>query len=174
MTRPIITMIAAIGRNNELGRNGKLIWEFQDDMAYFIENTKGRVIIMGRKTFVDCIGHPLAGRINVVITSNKDADGVKDGVYYVPNMQQAIEVAKSICTIHSISEIIIIGGETTYRRGMRYADGLYITHIDAVCPDADSYFPPIDPVVWRPMWNNPTVDKETGIPFTITGYSLIV
>lgn len=172
MARPIISMIAAIGSNREIGKKGKLIWSLQDDMAYFVENTKGKVIIMGRKTFADCIGHALADRINIVVTSKPGTE--EDGVFYVKTVKEAVEAAKAFCTLNGITEIVFIGGELTYKHGMRYADALYITHVEANDPDADSFFPLIDPALWKPVFANPSVDKETGIKFTITGYTAII
>lgn len=172
MTRPIISAIAAIGANREIGKKGKLIWNLKDDMAYFVENTKGKVIIMGRKTFVDCIGHALEGRINIVVTTKPGT--LADNVHYVTNVKEAIEAAKAYCTLHGIGEIVFIGGELIYKHAMRYVDALYITHIEASDPEADSFFPIIDPALWKPLFANPSVDEATGIKFTITGYAAII
>ena len=34
-----ITMIAAVGKNLELGRNNDLIWRFKEDMKFFIRSS---------------------------------------------------------------------------------------------------------------------------------------
>ena len=46
-----LTMIAAIGKNRELGKNNDLIWHLPTDLKFFREQTKGHTIIMGRKIF---------------------------------------------------------------------------------------------------------------------------
>ena len=172
MARPVISMFAAIGKNREIGKKGKLIWNFPEDMAYFINNTKGKVIIMGRKTYVDCIGAALEDRINIVISNA--ASEKEPNVYLVKTMKEAIEVGKAFCTLNNVSEICIIGGERTYKHGMRYADALYVTHIEAEDSEADAFFPAIDPDLWNPIFSTPCVDPETQIPFQITGYASVL
>ena len=46
-----LSMIAAIGKNNELGYENKLLWHLKEDMQFFRKTTTGKTIIMGRKTF---------------------------------------------------------------------------------------------------------------------------
>ena len=47
----MITIIAAAGENNELGKNNDLVWHLPDDFKRFKQLTTGHHIIMGRKTF---------------------------------------------------------------------------------------------------------------------------
>ncbi|MBQ8083620.1 MAG: dihydrofolate reductase, partial [Clostridia bacterium] len=63
----MFTIIAAIGRSNELGKDGDLIWHLPSDMKFFRETTSGHTIIMGRKTF-DSLGRVLPNRHHVVLT----------------------------------------------------------------------------------------------------------
>lgn len=63
-------MVAAIGKNRELGKDNKLLWHISDDLKHFKEVTSGHVVIMGRKTF-ESIGRPLPNRVNIVITRDK-------------------------------------------------------------------------------------------------------
>jgi dihydrofolate reductase len=69
MKKTIISIIAIIGKNRELGKDGKLLWNIPEDMKRFKKLTTGHVVIMGRKTF-ESIGKPLPNRINIVITKN--------------------------------------------------------------------------------------------------------
>ncbi len=46
-----ISIIAAVGKNLELGKNNDLIWHFKEDMKFFKQTTTGHTVIMGRKTF---------------------------------------------------------------------------------------------------------------------------
>ena len=73
-----ITIIAAIGENNELGLDNKLIWNIKEDLKRFKKLTTGHSIIMGRKTF-ESIGKVLPGRRNVIITRIKE--------YFHPNIE---------------------------------------------------------------------------------------
>ena len=65
-----ISMIAAVGKNLELGKGNDLIWHFKDDMRFFKEKTTGNTVIMGRKTF-ESLPHALPNRRNIVITTDK-------------------------------------------------------------------------------------------------------
>lgn len=129
-----ISMIAAIGKNNELGKGNDLIWHFKDDMKFFKEITTGNTVVMGRKTF-ESLPHALPNRRNVVITTN--ADYVADGAEVVTSIEEAIEVTKN-------DNVFIIGGGRIYTEFLPYSDKLYLTEIDANCDDADTYFPSFD------------------------------
>ena len=63
----MISIIAAIGKNRELGKNNKLLWHIPEDFKWFKEKTLGHVVIMGSKTFAS-IGRALPGRINIVVS----------------------------------------------------------------------------------------------------------
>ena len=46
-----LTLIAAIGKNRELGKNNDMIWHLPQDLKFFRQETSGHTIVMGRKTF---------------------------------------------------------------------------------------------------------------------------
>ncbi|MBU2575599.1 dihydrofolate reductase [Patescibacteria group bacterium] len=130
---PTISAIAAIGKNRELGKKGKLIWSIPEDMRHFKEKTKGHPIIMGRKTY-ESIGKPLLNRTNIVVTRNADFDAL--GCIIVSSVEDAIEEAKK----HDAQEIFIIGGGQIYEQAMCLTDKLYLTIVDE-SSDADTFFP---------------------------------
>ena len=43
-----ITMIAAVGKNLELGKDNDLIWHFKEDMKFFKNMTSCHPVVMGR------------------------------------------------------------------------------------------------------------------------------
>lgn len=129
-----ISMIAAIGRNRELGKGNDLLWKIPDDLKRFKQITKGHPIIMGRKTY-ESIGRPLPGRTNIVIT--RDKTWAADGVAPVESMDEALSLGKME---PGNDEIFIIGGGQIYELGLSYADELYLTLIED-SKDADSFFP---------------------------------
>lgn len=130
-----ISMIAAIGRNRELGRGNKLIWKIPSDLKRFREITRGHPVIMGRKTY-QSINQLLPGRTNIIIT--RDPDFKIEGAVVVGSLEQAIEKAK---TEPGSDEIFIIGGAQIYALAMPYADKLYLTIIDAEDSFADAFLP---------------------------------
>lgn len=128
-----ISMIAAVGKNLELGKNNDLIWHFKEDMKFFKETTMGHPVIMGRKTF-ESLPKALPGRKNIVISTNPEYKA--DGAEVVASVEEAIKLAEAENT-----DAFVIGGGRIYTEFLPYADNLYLTEIDAECPDADTYFP---------------------------------
>ena len=45
-----ITLIAAIGKNRELGKNNDLIWHLPEDLKFFKEQTVNKPIVLGKNT----------------------------------------------------------------------------------------------------------------------------
>ena len=129
-----ISIIAAVGKNLELGRNNDLIWHFSADMKFFKTVTTGHTIIMGRKTF-ESLPHALPNRRNIVITNNKNIQFDGAEVCY------SVEEAKELCRDE---DIFVIGGGKIYSEFIESADKLYLTEIDDSCDDAQVYFPKFD------------------------------
>lgn len=127
-------MIAAIGKNRELGKGNDLLWRIPEDLKRFRSLTKGHPIIMGRKTY-ESIGRPLPERTNIVVTRDKDWSA--EGVLPVASIDEAIQLAK---IKPGNDEIFIIGGGQIYELGLPFADRLYLTLIEDF-KDADSFFP---------------------------------
>lgn len=126
-----VSMIAAVGKNLELGKNNDLIWHFKEDMKFFKDTTMGHTVVMGRKTF-ESLPKALPGRKNIVISSN--AEYQAQGATVVTSVEEALQIADN-------EEIFVIGGGKIYAEFLPYADKLYLTEIDAECEDADTYFP---------------------------------
>ena len=131
-----ISLIAAIGKNRELGRDNKLLFQIPEDMKFFKEKTTGHAVIMGRKTF-DSIGRPLPNRTNIVITRTPSSQVSTINVKYVDSLEEAINEAKAV----ESEEAFVIGGAQIYEQAMPYADKLYLTLVDAEVKDADAFFP---------------------------------
>jgi dihydrofolate reductase len=146
----MISLIAAIGKNNELGKDNTLLWKLPADMEHFKKITSGHPVIMGRKTF-ESIGKPLPNRQNIVIT--RDKTYMRDSVDVVHSLEEAIKSAETSPQPSpgkgEGAEIFIIGGAEIYKQAMPLADKLYITHIDAEDKNTDSFFPEIIPIVWN-------------------------
>ncbi len=129
----IVSAIVAIGKNREMGVDGKLPWHIPEDLAFFKEKTVGKPIIMGRKTY-ESIGRPLPKRTNIVVTRNTDYTA--EGVVVVHSVEDALAEAQK----EAPEEVMIIGGAEIYKLAWEHIDKLYITQIDATF-EADTYFP---------------------------------
>ena len=134
-----ISLIAAIGKNNELGKNNTLIWKLPGDMKFFRETTINHTIIMGYNTYLS-IGKPLPKRRNIVLTSKNI--NINDIVVY-HNIDDLLK--KEI----SNDEVFIIGGASIYNSFYSLANKMYLTLIDAEEKDADTYFPNINNDEWK-------------------------
>ena len=166
-------IIAAVADNMAIGRDNELLWHISADMKYFRRVTMGCPIIMGYKTWLS-IGRPLPGRRNIVITkSHFDAP---ESVVQVPDVASAFAAAEEVQVNaadvqNSEGQCFIIGGAKTYERTIAQADKLYITHVHTSVPDADAFFPAIDPAVWTLQSETPTeTDPENGLQYSFAVY----
>jgi len=132
----MITIIAAIGKNREIGYNNRLLWNIPEDMAHFKKYTTGKVVIMGGNTF-SSIGRALPNRKCIVISKQKCSS-----VICAKDIDSALSIGDNY------SELVIIGGASIYSQTMCRADKLIITHIDAEFV-ADTFFPIIDLAIWQ-------------------------
>jgi dihydrofolate reductase len=140
-----IVLVAAIGENNVIGRDGALPWRLKSDLKHFRQVTLNRPVIMGRKTY-ESIGKPLKDRTNIVLTS--DLGLVAPGAVLATSMDAAFAYARQDAAKRGVDEIMVIGGSDVFAAAMPNAERLEITHVHA-SPEGDSYFPLIDPQVWR-------------------------
>ena len=140
-----IVLVAAIGENNVIGREGQLPWRLKSDLQHFRKVTLNRPVIMGRKTYA-AIGKPLKDRTNIVLTS--DLGLVAPGAVLATSMDAALAYARKDAERRGVDEIMIIGGSDVFAAMLPRADRLQITHVHAA-PAGDVLFPPIDPQVWR-------------------------
>jgi len=129
-----ISLIAIIGRNRELGKNNKLLWDIPRDLAYFKRTTLGQPIIMGSKTFESVGGKPLPGRTNIIVSSKKiEAPGCK--------LAMSLEEALTIAGHEDPREVFICGGASIYKQMIGRSDRLYLTNVEEVDSEADVFFP---------------------------------
>jgi len=143
-----ITLIAAIGKNRELGKNNDLIWNIPGDLKFFRKNTLGKPIVMGMNTLNSFPGL-LPDRKHIVLTHRN------------------IELGKEIIIVHSIDELLqyidllneevmIIGGATLYSQMIGYANKMLLTEIDD-SKDCDVYFPEF----YLDEWNREIISSHT-------------
>jgi dihydrofolate reductase len=137
----MLTIIAAVAKNNALGKNNDLIWHLPADLKRFKEITLGHHIIMGRKTF-ESLRKPLPNRTTIIITRNPDY--VVPGCIVVNELEEAIEAAAKD------ENPFILGGAEIYKQAMSFADILDLTLVHEAF-DGDAFFPVIDMSKWTEM-----------------------
>jgi dihydrofolate reductase len=137
----MISLVVAAAENDVIGRTGTMLpWNLPDDLAHFREITRGRPIIMGRKTY-DSIGRPLPKRRNIVIS--RQAGLIIPGCEVVASLDEAIVAALE----DGDGEIFVIGGGQIFEQALPHAARIYLTRVHAEV-EGDAYFR-YDPKVWQ-------------------------
>jgi dihydrofolate reductase len=158
-------LIAALDRNNAIGRDNQLPWRLPDDLRRFKALTLGRPVLMGRRT-AQSLGRPLPGRLNLVLTRSGQVPF--EGMVAVASVEQAIAQARA----QSAKQLCVIGGGQVYAQVLARADVLHLTHVDTVVEDADAYFPAFDPKDWVVSARQPhPADARHRVAFEFIDYT---
>jgi dihydrofolate reductase len=132
-----ITLVVAASENNAIGLNNQLLWHLPKDMRFFKNTTWGMPILMGRKTFESMGSKPLNGRLNIIITRNKN--WVNEDVTVVHTMEEAT----SLATKFSYNELLVIGGGEIYEMALPLAQKIWLTRVHTTI-EGDVYFPKLN------------------------------
>lgn len=147
----MISIIAAIGKNRELGVKNKIPWHIKEDLLHFKHLTMEKTVVVGRKTFESLLSYyqksqrPFPKRNYFIVTKDKNyhldltsiVEPEKSQFFIVQSVDEAVTQAKEI----DKGEIFLIGGASIYNQGIKYADKLYLTLVNMARPDADTFFP---------------------------------
>ena len=134
-----VTLIAAAGENNALGKDKDLVWHLPDDFKRFKKLTTGHSIIMGRKTF-ETFPKLLPNRTHIIITRKKDYN--PEGTIVVHSLEDALEKAKDD------AQPFVIGGGQIYKLALPKADKIELTRVHGSF-EADTFFPEFDETNWK-------------------------
>lgn len=129
----MIEMIFAVGLNGELGKDNKLLWKQKEDMKHFIRTTKGKNVVMGRKTF-DSLHTPLNGRKNYVLSNSTKMSYYENHNTYVEYLTYDELMKKDV-------DFIVIGGAEIYELFKANVDVMHITIVMDKFPQADTFLP---------------------------------
>lgn len=155
----VISLIVAAATNNGIGKDNQLLWHLPKDLQFFKKTTWAMPVIMGRKTFESLSGKPLQGRLNIVITRNKDWK--PDGIVVVHSLADALFVAKSA----DYKEVVVAGGGEIYKEALPLAHKVYLTRVQAE-PEADTFFPDLS-ADWQLIFDEPhSADAKHAFAFT--------
>jgi dihydrofolate reductase len=136
---PRISIIAALARNQAIGRRNQMPWRLPEDLKRFRRLTLGHAVVMGRRTF-DSIGKPLPGRDNIVVTRSRD--------WNHPGCRTANSIEAALASTPTSQEVFVIGGAEIYLLALPRAVRLYLTEIEHEF-DGDTFFPEFDRSRWR-------------------------
>ena len=158
----ILSHIVAVARNGVIGKDNGLPWDIPEDMKFFKEKTKGKCLIMGRKTF-ESVGHPLPNRMNVVVTAQNDY--LPRGAVVQPCLDGAIEYSSNQTSRYG-DEVFIIGGEKIFRDSMDKVDLIYLTRIHRDF-DGDVFYPDMALEAFEEVERR---DRSEPVPFSFLTY----
>lgn len=167
----MFSLIVAIGKNNEIGKNNQLLWHIPEDLKNFKKITTGKTVIMGKNTY-ESIGKPLPNRVNIVLSRNfleigkkisedrKKYENETTKLEFFDDFQKVIEKYKDFP-----EEVFIIGGGEIYKKSLELGiiTRIYMSHVDFSDDEADTYFPEID---WE-KWVTLTEENYDGWKFCI-------
>lgn len=155
-----ISLIAAVGRNFEIGKDNDLMWKLPNDMKFFKNTTVGHPVIMGRRNWesIPPKFRPFADRLNIILSRNEALEA--PGAAVVDTIEDALQLAEQTHT----DLVYVIGGAQIYQlfleRGL--ADELLLTHVEGAFPGADAFFPSFDPAAYEAteLQSHPADDKH--------------
>lgn len=158
-------LIVAIADDHAIGVKGGLPWHLSEDLKYFKRTTAGYPVIMGRTTYFSLPFHPLKGRKNIVLNLGGDPIPEATCVY---SFDEAFAEAEA----DGKEKCFVMGGASVYRAAIDMMDRLYITHVHTTIPEADAFFPEINPDVWKVESKSESFkDEETGYTFEFVTYT---
>ena len=136
-----INIIAALARNRAIGYENRLIYRLPDDMKHFKHLTEGHTVVMGRRTFESLPKGALPNRRNIVLSRSKSFAAENTEVF--PSLEDALN--------HCAPDenVFIIGGASVYDKALPLADRLFLTWVDDIPKDADTFFPEIPEGEWE-------------------------
>lgn len=149
----IISLIAALASNRAIGKDNALLWHLPEDLRHFRETTRGKPVIMGRKTWESLPDsfRPLPGRHNIVVS--------RDPAYQANGATLAASLADAVRQALDADEVFVIGGAALYREALPLADRLYLTEIDQRF-DGDVFFPEVSPHDWQEISRQPGLETS--------------
>ncbi len=169
-----ISLIAAIDKNNGIGKNGQLLWHLPSDLKWMKQQTRYSQIIMGKNCYLDVIryskGKPLPERDNIVLSTRGVHDAHPDFIFFksIDALEYFLKSEYSDKSrFFEKEKIYILGGQKIYEQFMPFADELIITHVHHQF-EADTFFPDWDDSFKKVFEDS---HRENELDFTFTIYT---
>ena len=137
--RPRISLIAALGADRIIGRQGRLPWHLPADLRHFKALTLGKPVLMGRRTR-ESLPRPLPGRRMLVLS--------RDPGYQAAESERVGSLEEALVLCAGSEELMVMGGGEVYRLSLPAASRLYLTEVHGHF-SGDTRFPAWDRHQWR-------------------------
>lgn len=128
-------LIVAVSKSWAIGKDNKLLFSLKEDMKFFKRTTLGKVVVMGKNTFLSLPHRPLKDRVNIVLSSTP----LKEECLRVDSLDALFDTVRNYDT----NDVYVIGGARMYKTLLPYCDTALVTKVDADA-DADTFFPDLD------------------------------
>lgn len=163
----VVSLIAAADEKNVIGHAGSMPWgvSLKADLKFFKDKTVGHAVIMGRKTY-ESIGRPLQNRTNIIVSRQTGFSA--PGCSVVDSLEQALDVARGL----NETEAFIIGGQSLYEQGLKFADKIYLTRVHGEFR-GDTYFPSLGPEWKKTEEEKHQKDDNNSIDYTFQTWNRI-
>lgn len=147
----MISIVAAVGQNLELGKQGKVIWSFKEDLDFYLEHTRGKKLLVGKKTFdgLELYGKGatlfVLNEFDFDAASQRKSDWGKSHTFVTTDLPGIIDEYRVDGTgAGKDDELVVIGGAGVYAQTLPYASKIYLCEIKSSASDADVFFPDFD------------------------------
>ena len=157
-------MIVAVDNRWGIGKNGDLLLSIPDDMRYYRETTRGKVVAMGYNTLLSLPNSkPQPARLNLVLA---DIAGLRvGGAVVCDSMDQLLALIARFAP----EDVFIIGGGSIYRQMIPYCTDAHITKM-RFDGEADTSITNLDEL---PSWSisqETAISEYEGIPYSFAIY----
>ncbi|MGN1213539.1 MAG: dihydrofolate reductase [Bacteroidaceae bacterium] len=154
----MLAIIVCVAKNNAIGLNGGMIYHQRADLKRFKELTTGHTVVMGRLTFESLPKGALPNRRNIVLTR---------GERIFPNTEVFPSLKEALKHCGEGERAFVIGGSSVYAESLPLADELYLTLVDDIPAEADTFFPQIDFEEWEETFREShPADEQNDRPYT--------
>lgn len=148
----MLNLIVAVSKNNVIGKNGKLPWNLPSDLKYFYKQTKNAYLIMGKTTYFSIKeiyerlysdkNRFFGGNRNSIVLTDSEINPLPKNVVLANSIESALKLVEN-------KNAFVIGGASIYKQFLPIVDRLYITRVDALVENGDSFFPEINMTEWK-------------------------
>ncbi len=158
-----ITLIMAASENGVIGRDNQLPWHLPADLRHFVRHTKGKTLLMGRRTY-DSLDptpnrpNPLTDRRILVVTARPGEFPFEaNDVIPVGSVQEGFAMAEAL----DVEELMVAGGHSVYMEAWPWADRIRLTRIHAEL-EGDTFIGEPDSSRWQVVESefHPADDKN--------------
>jgi len=134
----LVTIIAAIANRGVIGSaGGGIPWDLPRDRAHFRAATRGRWMLVGRRTYEEMDGW-FTDQTPLILTKDPEYKPRHSSHRVVGSVAAAIDLARR----NGTSGLMVCGGAGVYAAAVPHADRLILTRIEAAPEVPDPVFFP--------------------------------